>query len=143
MGITVGIIGCGSITKFRHAPEYKANPHVDDIVFFDNNFERAHELAKTFGGRAVATVEELFKDPTIVAISDCSTNDAHHIHSSNALLNGKHVLCEKPLAINVKSAEKILEAQRISGKKLMVGYNQRFPQSRPNRTRADGLQVVR
>ena len=126
MGITVGIIGCGSITKFRHAPEYKANPHVDDIVFFDNNFERAHELAKTFGGRAVETVEELFKDPTIVAISDCSTNDAHHIHSSNALLNGKHVLCEKPLAINVKSAEKILEAQRISGKKLMVGYNQRL-----------------
>ena len=59
MGITVGIIGCGSITKFRHAPEYKVNPHIDDIVFFDNNFERAHELAKTFGGRAVATVEEL------------------------------------------------------------------------------------
>jgi predicted dehydrogenase len=126
LGIKVGIIGCGSIAKFRHAPEYKANPNVDEIVFFDRNAERAKELAREFGGRAVETVEELLHDPTIVAISDCSSNEAHHINSSNALLNGKHVLCEKPLAINVECAEKILEAQGISGKKLMVDHNQRF-----------------
>lgn len=126
MGINVGIIGCGSIAKFRHAPEYKANPHVDEIVFFDHNLERAKELAREFGGRVVETVEELYKDPTITAISDCSSNEAHHINSSNALLNGKHVLCEKPLAINVECAEKILEAQSKSGKKLMVDHNQRF-----------------
>jgi predicted dehydrogenase len=126
LGINVGIIGCGSITKFRHAPEYKANPQVDEIVFFDRNLERAKAMAKEFGGRAVETVEELFKDPTIVAISDCSSNEAHHINSSNALLNGKHVLCEKPLAISVKHAEQILEAARKSGKKLMVDHNQRF-----------------
>lgn len=126
MGIKVGIIGCGSITKFRHAPEYKANPHVDEIVFFDRNPDRAEALAKEFTGRAVKTVGELYKDPTITAISDCSSNDAHHIYSSNALLNGKHVLCEKPLAINVECAEIILEAQRKSGKKLMVDHNQRF-----------------
>lgn len=126
MGIKVGIIGCGSIARLRHAPEYKANPHVEEIVFFDRNPERAKELAIIFGGRAVETVEELYKDPTIVAISDCSSNDAHHIYTSNALLNGKHVLCEKPLAINVKCAEKILEAQKQSGKKLMVDHNQRF-----------------
>jgi predicted dehydrogenase len=126
MGIKVGIIGCGSITKFRHAPEYKANPNVDEIVFFDRNAERAKELAKEFGGRAVKTVEELYNDPSIVAISDCSSNEAHHINSTNALLHGKHVLCEKPLAINVKFAEEILDAQAKSGKKLMVGHNQRL-----------------
>lgn len=126
MGIKVGIIGCGSIARVRHAPEYKANPYVEEIVFFDRKLERAKQLAKEFGGRAVDTVEELFTDPTIVAISDCSSNDSHHIHSTNALLNGKHVLCEKPLAINVDCANKILEAQAQSGKKLMVDYNQRF-----------------
>ncbi|MGX6444584.1 Gfo/Idh/MocA family protein [Neobacillus sp. K501] len=126
MGIKVGIIGCGSIARVRHAPEYKANPYVEEIVFFDRKLERAKQLAKEFGGRAVDTVEELFTDPTIVAISDCSSNDSHHIHSTNALLNGKHVLCEKPLAINVECANKILEAQAQSGKKLMVDYNQRF-----------------
>lgn len=126
MGIKVGIIGCGSIAKYRHAPEYQANPHVDEIIFFDRNPERAKALALKFGGRAVETVEELYNDPTIIAISDCSSNETHHIHSTQALLSGKHVLCEKPLAISVKDAEKILEAERKTGKKLMVGHNQRF-----------------
>lgn len=126
MGIKVGIIGCGSITKHRHAPEYKANPHVDEIVFFDRNPERSHALAKEFDGSVVETVEELFNDPTITVISDCSSNEAHHINTTQALLSGKHVLCEKPLAISVKHAEEILEAERKSGKKLMIDQNQRF-----------------
>ncbi|PKR83329.1 Gfo/Idh/MocA family protein [Heyndrickxia camelliae] len=126
MGLKVGIIGCGSIARFRHGPEYKANPHVEEIVFYDRHLERAKTLASLFGGRAVETVEELYHDPKIIAISDCSSNDAHHIYSTNALLNGKHVLCEKPLAINVECAEKILAAQKRSGKKLMVDHNQRL-----------------
>ncbi|KQL18417.1 Gfo/Idh/MocA family protein [Cytobacillus solani] len=126
MGIKVGIIGCGSIAKFRHAPEYKANPHVEEIVFYDRNEERAKELAIEFGGRVVKTVEELFNDPAITAISDCSSNEVHHINTSNALLSGKHVLCEKPLAINEKFAEEIIEAERKSGMKLMIDHNQRF-----------------
>lgn len=126
MGIKVGIIGCGSITKFRHAPEYKANPHVDEIVFYDRNIDRAKALVKEFGGRVVETVEEILNDPAIVAVSDCSSNEAHHINTTNALRSGKHVLCEKPLAITVALAETILEAQVTSGKKLMVDHNQRF-----------------
>lgn len=124
--INVGIIGCGSITRFRHAPEYKANRYVDQIIFYDRHIERAQALAKEFEGRVAERVEELYEDPTIVAISDCSSNEAHHIHTTNALRHNKHVLCEKPLAINVTHAEKILAAQRESGKKLMVDHNQRF-----------------
>ncbi|MBB6453651.1 putative dehydrogenase [Salirhabdus euzebyi] len=124
--INVGIIGCGSITKFRHAPEYKANPYVNEIVFFDRNMERSKALAEEFGGRAVETVEELYNDPSIIAISDCSSNDTHHIFTTDALLSGKHVLCEKPLAVSIEYAEKMLDAQRKSGKKLMVDHNQRF-----------------
>jgi predicted dehydrogenase len=124
--ISVGIIGCGSITRFRHAPEYKANPYVDEIVFFDKNIERAKALAEEFGGRVVESLENLYKDPKIVAISDCSSNETHHINSTNALLNGKHVLCEKPLAISVAHAEEIVAAQKKSGKKLIVDHNQRL-----------------
>ncbi|WP_057762213.1 Gfo/Idh/MocA family protein [Cytobacillus praedii] len=126
MGIKVGIIGCGSIAKYRHAPEYKANPHVEEIVFYDRNVERAKELALEFGGCVVKTVEELFNDPAIIAISDCSSNEVHHLNTSNALRSGKHVLCEKPLAINVELAEEIIEAERKSGMKLMIDHNQRF-----------------
>ncbi|WP_027965423.1 Gfo/Idh/MocA family protein [Halalkalibacillus halophilus] len=126
MQITVGIIGCGSITKFRHAPEYWENPHVKEIVFFDRNRHRAEELAEKYQGRVADTVDDLLNDPSIDAISDCSSNEVHHIHSSQALRSGKHVLCEKPLAISVEHANKILAAQRESGKKLMVDHNQRL-----------------
>ncbi|GIO26984.1 Gfo/Idh/MocA family protein [Ornithinibacillus bavariensis] len=126
MGIHVGIIGCGSITKYRHAPEYKANPHVDEIVFFDRNKGRAKQLAEEFGGSVANTLEDLLNDPSIVAVSDCSSNEMHHFYTPKALLNGKHVLCEKPLAISVEHAMKIVEAERQSGKILMVDHNQRF-----------------
>ncbi|MCS0789069.1 Gfo/Idh/MocA family protein [Cytobacillus pseudoceanisediminis] len=126
MGIKVGIIGCGSITKLRHAPEYRENPYVDEIVFFDRNLQRATELANQFGGSVAQTAEELLADPTVEAISDCSSNEFHHIFSANALLSGKHVLCEKPISLSVEQANKIIEAQKESGKKLMVDHNQRF-----------------
>lgn len=126
LGFNVGIIGCGSITRFRHAPEYMANPHVDEIVFYDRNIERSQRLAEEFGGRVAEKLEDLLSDPTIVAISDCSSNEAHHINTTKALLSGKHVLCEKPLATTVEQAEKIIEAEQQSGKKLMLDHNQRF-----------------
>ncbi|MBU8772428.1 Gfo/Idh/MocA family protein [Cytobacillus oceanisediminis] len=126
MGIKVGIIGCGSITKLRHAPEYRDNPYVDEIVFFDRNLQRATELANQFGGSVAQTAEELLADPAVEAISDCSSNEFHHIFSANALLSGKHVLCEKPISLSVEQANKIIEAQKESGKKLMVDHNQRF-----------------
>ncbi|QHE51737.1 Gfo/Idh/MocA family protein [Pontibacillus sp. HMF3514] len=124
--INVGIIGCGSITKNRHAPEYQENQHVKEIVFYDRNPERAHALAETFNGRVAETIEDLLNDPSISAISDCSSNENHPINTTKAMQKGKHVLCEKPLATSLEEAEKMVETQRISGKKLMVAHNQRF-----------------
>ncbi|GGA65417.1 Gfo/Idh/MocA family protein [Ornithinibacillus halotolerans] len=126
MKFNVGIIGCGSITRFRHAPEYKANPYVKDIVFYDRNTERAESLANEFGGRVAKDLDDLLNDPTIIAISDCSSNEVHHIHTTKALLKGKHVLCEKPLATQVRFAEEIVKAEKESGKILMLDHNQRF-----------------
>ncbi|MBM7693490.1 putative dehydrogenase [Peribacillus deserti] len=126
MGLKAGIIGCGSITKFRHAPEYKVNPYVDDIVFYDRNPERAEALAEMFGGTVALSVEDLLDDPSIQIVSDCSSNEYHHIFSTQALLNGKHVLCEKPISLTIEDAKEIIEAQKKSGKVLMVDHNQRF-----------------
>lgn len=126
MGMKVGIIGCGSITKLRHAPEYTENPFVDEIVFYDRNLDRSEALAELFGGTVAETVEELLADPTIDAISDCSSNEHHHLFSTRALMSGKHVLCEKPISLTVEHAKEIIDAQKKSGKKLMVDHNQRF-----------------
>jgi len=124
--MNVGIIGCGTITKLRHAPEYKSNPYVKEIVFYDRNLERAKGLAKQFGGRVAQSVDELLADPSIQIISDCSSNESHHIYTTQALLSGKHVLCEKPIALTIEQAEQIIAAEQQSGKKLMVDHNQRF-----------------
>jgi predicted dehydrogenase len=126
MGLKAGIIGCGSIAKLRHAPEYFANPHVDEIIFYDRNPERAQKLAQMFNGGTASSVEELLADQTIDVISDCSSNEYHHVFSTNALLSGKHVLCEKPIALTVEEARTVVDAQNQSGKKLMVDHNQRF-----------------
>lgn len=122
----VGIIGCGSITRFRHAPEYTANPTVEEIVFYDRNPGRAKEMQQLFGGRTALSLEALLQDPTIDAISDCSSNEAHYFHTTKALKAGKHVLCEKPIAITVEQAEKMIRTAKETGKLLMVDHNQRF-----------------
>ncbi len=126
MKLKAGIIGCGSIAKFRHAPEYKANPNIEEIVFYDRNPERAEILADQFAGSVAASLDDLITDPTIDIISDCSSNEFHPINSVKALLAGKHVLCEKPIALTIEGAEQIVQAQKTSSKKLMIDHNQRF-----------------
>lgn len=126
MTINVGIIGCGSITEFRHAPEYAANPYVNKLIFYDRNPKRSELLAQKFGGRAVTNIEEIMNDNEIEAISDCSSNETHHLITTEALNNGKHVLCEKPIGVSIEQAEKILQAEKASGKVLMIDHNQRL-----------------
>jgi len=126
MTVRVGIIGCGAIARVRHAPEYSANPNVEIAAFYDPNRDRAEALAQIYGGKVYQEYIDLIKDESIDAISDCSTNEMHHVISSAALLHGKHVLCEKPMATTVDNAEKILDASKNSKGILMIGHNQRL-----------------
>ncbi|MFD2371458.1 Gfo/Idh/MocA family protein [Brevibacillus sp. GCM10020057] len=126
MTIKVGIIGCGSIANQRHAPEYAQNPHAEIAFVYDPNPERAKRLAERFGGRVAASWEEVVAHPEVDAISDCSTNEMHHIITTRALQEGKHVLCEKPMATTLQGAREILAAAEKSGKVLMIDHNQRL-----------------
>ena len=126
MSIRVGIIGCGKIAQVRHIPEYAANPHAEVYGFYDINQVRAEELAKKHGGKAYASYEELLADPTIEAVSVCAANHAHAEISIAALKAGKHVLCEKPMAISLEECEAMVAAAKESGKYLMIGQNQRL-----------------
>lgn len=124
--IRVGIVGAGSITKFRHAPEYAANPYVEIAGFYDHNPDRAEALIAVFGGQYYPSLEDLLNDESIDAISDCSSNEHHVKVSSSALLKGKHVLCEKPMTITSEEGRELLEARDRSGKILMIDHNQRL-----------------
>lgn len=124
--IGIGIIGCGKITQVRHLPEYLDNPHAKLVGLYDINQERAASLAAQFGGTAYATVEELLANPEIQAVSVCAANFAHAQLTIQALEAGKHVLCEKPMAITLAECEAMVAAAKKASKFLMIGHNQRL-----------------
>lgn len=124
--IQVGIIGCGKIGQVRHLPEYAAREDVRIAALYDVNLERAQALAVQYGAKAYATCEELLADPAIDAVSVCSANASHAQIAIAALEHGKHVLCEKPMATTLADCEAMAEAARRSGKRLMIGQNQRL-----------------
>ena len=122
----IGIIGCGKIAQVRHIPEYAEHKDARLLGFYDINQERTAALAKQYGGTAYATVEELLANPEIDAVSVCAANFAHAELTIAALNAGKHVLCEKPMAITLAECEAMVEAAKANGKYLMIGHNQRL-----------------
>lgn len=124
--VRAGIIGCGKIAQVRHIPEYMENPDTEIAGFYDFNKERAEELAERYHCRAYDSVDELLADETINAVSVCVANNAHAEVSVKALNAGKHVLCEKPMAMSPEECRAMVEAAEKNGKKLMIGQNQRL-----------------
>lgn len=124
--IGVGVIGCGKISQVRHLPEYAANANCRIVGVFDINLERAKSIADQYGAKAFSSVEELLAEKEIDAVSICSSNNSHASISIQALEAGKHVLCEKPMAITLNDCIKMVEAAERNGRYLMIGQNQRF-----------------
>lgn len=122
----IGIIGCGKIAQVRHIPEYAEHPDAQLIGFYDVNLERARDLAQRHGATAYETVEALLGDDRIDAVSICAANFAHAELTIAALRAGKHVLCEKPMAISLEECEAMVAEAHRAGKYLMIGHNQRL-----------------
>lgn len=124
--VRVAVIGGGAIGQRRHLPEYAANPNAEIAGVFDACQERARTICEEYGGRAYTCLEEILQDESVDAVSVCSPNVTHAQTSIQALASGKHVLCEKPMALNREEARQMLEAEKASGKILMLGHNQRL-----------------
>lgn len=124
--LRVGVIGCGSIARHRHLPEYAANPNVELVAVCDNNAERALEIGEKYGVPSYTSFVELLRNADVEAVSVCTPNYLHAPISNAALLAGVHVLCEKPMATSKEEAESMIETAAKSGKKLMIAHNQRF-----------------
>lgn len=124
--LKVGVIGCGSIAKHRHLPEYSRNSEVQIVAVCDIAFERVNEFAHTYDAKAYTNYEDLLANEEIEAISVCTPNYLHASITIAALNAGKHVLCEKPMATSRKEAEAMIEAAKANNKKLMIAHNQRF-----------------
>ncbi|HFT0496909.1 TPA: Gfo/Idh/MocA family protein [Klebsiella pneumoniae] len=128
--LKVGIIGCGRIAFVKHFPAFaKAKERVELVAFCDVVLERAIEAASQFGAAGAKTYSDyklLLEDKSIDVVYVLTPNNSHSPLTVAALEAGKHVLCEKPMAATTADAKKMLEAAKRTGKKLTIGYQNRF-----------------
>jgi Predicted dehydrogenases and related proteins len=124
--VRVAVIGCGSISKYRHIPEYAAHPNVELVAFVDPVVERAQQFADMHGGKAYADYETMLAETKPDAVSVCTPNALHAPMSIAAAKAGAHVLVEKPMASTDEEAAAMIEAAKQNNVLLMVGHNQRF-----------------
>ena len=127
--VKVGIIGCGGIANGKHMPALAAIEGCEMVAFCDIVVERAQAAAEKFGVEGAQVYEdykELLKDESIEVVHVCTPNRSHSFITVDALEAGKHVMCEKPMAINSAEAQKMLDAAARTGNKLTIGYQNRY-----------------
>ena len=127
--LKAGIIGCGGIANGKHMPSLKRNAKIEMVAFCDIIIEKAEKAAKEFGesgAKIYKDYKELLKDSSIDVAYVLTPNKEHAFITVDALEAGKHVMCEKPMAKTSAEAMEMVEAAKKSGKKLTIGYQNRF-----------------
>lgn len=126
--VRIGVIGTGGIANGAHLPGYSQIPDACEIYALCDIDPAA--LKRTVEKYPVKHQFEDYRKmlelPELDAVSVCTPNYVHYQPTVDALKAGKHVLCEKPIAMNAKEAAEMVKAARKAGKILQVGYNSRF-----------------
>ena len=123
--IGVGVCGAG-IGQF-HIEAYQEIAGVEVLALAGPDTTRCAAVARACSvPRVVSDYRDMLAMPDIQAVSVCVPNKYHATLAVDALNAGKHVLCEKPLAINGDEAQCIVDAARANNRILMVGFNNRF-----------------
>src|SRR5687768_4549559 len=126
MPVKYGIIGCGAIGQRRHIPECAANPDSVLLAVCDPNAARVEEIAEKYGSKAYTDYKEMLKNKDVDAVVVAGPNSTHAPQTLEALAAGKHVLCEKPMAMTREEAKAMMDSAKRGGKYLMIGLNQRL-----------------
>jgi len=127
--LKVGIIGCGGVANGKHLPALKHIPEVEITAFCDIIPEKAERAAKQFGtpdAKVYTDYRELLKDESINNVRITTPNRCHAPIAIDAMRAGKHVLCEKPMAMNYAEAKQMVEVQKETGCLLTIGYQHKF-----------------
>jgi len=125
--IGVGIIGSGGIAQGVHIPGYQKLSNVSVVAVSDPVEASRMGASEKFGiDNAYADFNEMLKRDDIHAVSVTTPNFLHAEATIAALEAGKHVLCEKPLAMNAQEGEAMVAASQRTGMKLMCGFHFRF-----------------
>jgi len=121
-------VGCGLFGR-EFAQVAKETPRFRVAATCDMNIDAAQSTARLFDVPAFADYEKALSDVEADAVAILTPNHMHCEMVLAAVARGKHVYCEKPMAMNVQECDRMLVATRAAGLKLMVGH---FLRLRPN-----------
>lgn len=131
--LNVGLIGAGFMAK-AHSIAYSAMPmffwpegaKFNKKIIVDINADIAKEAMERYDFKAYSTDwMDIIKDSTIDIVDICTPNNAHYEIAIAAAKAGKHIICEKPLALTVDQAKEMYDESRKHNVFTMVAYNYR------------------
>ena len=123
--IKIGMVGIG-VGGAEMLPILENMPEFDLMAGADINPRVRDAFAARYEAKVYPTVEELCNDPDVEAIWVSTPNRFHAEHSIIAANHGKHVVVEKPMALNLDQASRIIEAADKNGVKLLAGHTRSF-----------------
>ncbi|HMF54806.1 MAG TPA: Gfo/Idh/MocA family oxidoreductase [Pyrinomonadaceae bacterium] len=126
--IRLGVIGCGGVTEQRHLPALRQVSGVKVVALADIDSARLERVAEQFGvARRYTAYSDLIESNDVDAVAVCVPPRFHAEIALATLEAGKHVLIEKPLALNLSECDLLsVRATAHSALKVMVGFNMRW-----------------
>ena len=127
MNIRWGLIGCGDIARKRVAPALRETPNSELVSVSRARFAQAEQFANEFGARRwYSDWKELIADEEVDAVYIATPVHLHAAQAIAAAQAGKHVLCEKPMAMTVAECDEMIAACSENNMRLGVAYYRHF-----------------
>jgi len=124
--VNIGIVGAGRIGQV-HAETLSRLPNARAVHIVDTIEKAAQSAATKFGIPRVSTrFEDLVENKDIHAVFICSPSTLHAAQIKACCAAGKHIFCEKPLAITLAEADEVIQTVERSGVKMMLAFQRRF-----------------
>ncbi len=125
--VRVGVIGVGGQAKGVHLDGYARCPQASIVALCDTNTDLLADRAEMYGVHKTCTdYQQLIMDRDVDAVSICTPNVVHAEIAIAALRAGKHVLCEKPIAMSYEQSREMYEVAEHSGLRHMTAFTYRF-----------------
>ena len=128
--VRIAIIGAGAVSDYHHVPGIQLDPRAELVAVCDNSQALLDQRHEEWGvGRVTESYEEICDDPDIDAVIIATPNFTHSPMSIAATRKGKHVMCEKPLGLNVEEVRQMYCTARDEGVVHMTAFTYRFAPS--------------
>lgn len=125
--LKVAIVGTGGIFNLAHGPAWRQIPQARVVATCDIIKERAEQASAELGTeRSCSSLDELLASDGIDLVDICTPHPSHAELSIKALRAGKHVICEKPMALDIEDAARMIETAKETGRHLYIGHTRRF-----------------